>query len=180
MKHKMILFFLMMMLLVTCAGCGSRSKPEAFQPEQSQPEQSQPEQQPEQQQPETQNGETDKNSSEDVNPANGEELFTISKAQGSVTDFFDGGCKITPTQYDGDVAYEAAPGYENEDDCITISYNGDCVFQIAYVNIQTGTATYETANAEDIKKQTSLIICGDYDNDNVLHATRIFIYRSVR
>ncbi len=145
-----------------------------------------------------------------TNPKSGEELFAISKVSGSVIDFFDSGCKIMPTHFEEEIAYEAAPGCEDEEDSITISYDNNCVFQIAYANVQTGVIKYEAAKEEDIKKQTRLIVCGDYrnaqdsnkdtnkdtnknnsiDNDNgnndnkntenILYAKRVFIYRNVR
>ena len=34
-----------------------------------------------------------------------------------------------------------------------------------------------SATVGDVKKQTTLIICGEYDSDNVLHADRVFLYR---
>lgn len=115
------------------------------------------------------------------NPATGAGIFEISKISGTVTEFFADGCKITPTKYSGDnEAYEAAAGYEDEQDLVSIVYDTDCTFQVAHISMTTGKATYDDANMDDVKKQTPLIICGEYDEDNILHASRVFIYRSER
>lgn len=111
------------------------------------------------------------------NPTSGGELFIISKASGTVLEFTDTGCTLTPTVTDGDVAYQAAPGYEDQMESTNISYSDGCTFQIAYINSQTGAVTYEDASVENVKKQSNLIVCGDYDSNGVLNADRIFIYR---
>lgn len=111
------------------------------------------------------------------NPASGDDLFAISKVSGTVLDFTDTGCTLTPTVTDGDIAYQAAPGYEDQVDSTSISYSDGCTFQIAYINSQTGAVTYEDASVENVKKQSNLIVCGDYDSNGVLNADRIFIYR---
>lgn len=160
MKHKFILLFTAIAFLTACAGCGNQAANEPYS--------------------QTQDQDSNKNISggpENVNPANGGELFKIGKLTGSVTDISDNGCKITPTHIEGNVAYGAAPGYENPEELISITYSEDCIFQIAYMDIQAGTVTYDPATVNDVKKQTSLVICGEYDRNNVLHANRIFIYR---
>lgn len=111
------------------------------------------------------------------NPGSGGELFIISKASGTVLEFTDTGCTLTLTVTDGDVAYQAAPGYEDQMEFVNISYSDGCTFQIAYINSQTGAVTYEDASVENVKQQSNLIVCGDYDSNGVLNADRIFIYR---
>ena len=78
---------------------------------------------------------------------------------------------------EGDVAAMPAPGYEDNWEQVSVVYDSGCTFQYAYSNPQTGEIRYETATADDVKKQTTVIICGEYDSDNVLHADRIFLYR---
>lgn len=174
MKHRTILIFTTMLLMATCVGCGEQPRSENFSQVQQQTQQAQQEQ--------NVNLPSDNvsNNSEYENPETGDGLFEICKLSGTVVEFSEIGCKITPTHYEDNLAYEAAPGHENQNDLITVTYSKDCTYQIANVNIQTGKVTYEAASINDLKKQTRLIICGDYDSDNVLYATRIFIYRSMR
>lgn len=111
------------------------------------------------------------------NPASGDELFAISKLNGTVSAFTEDGCTVAPTHEEGDVAAMPAPGYEDNWEQVSVSYDSGCTFQYAYSNPQTGEVRYETATLGDAKKQTTLIICGEYDSDNVLHADRVFLYR---
>lgn len=174
MKHKIL--FTAILLAAACVSCGTQPQNKEL-----------PQKTPVQAEENLPNEETnDSNIDADLaekeelkNPANGDELFAISTLTGTVTEFSENGCTLTPTYSDENVASEAAPGYENQMELISIIYNEDCVFRIAYVNIQSGTVSYETASAADVKKQTRLVICGEYDNENVLHASRIFIYRKM-
>lgn len=111
------------------------------------------------------------------NPASGDELFAISKLNGTVSAFTEDGCTVAPTHEEGDVAAMPAPGYEDNWEQVSVVYDSDCTFQYAYSNPRTGEVRYETATVGDVKKQTTLIICGEYDSDNVLHADQVFLYR---
>lgn len=170
MKHKIILFLAAMLLAATCVGCGNQPHNDDILLDHQEQDTNLPSVKVPETNPSVKNVE---------NPATGDGLFEISKANGTVVEFSDTGCKITPTHYDGNVAYEAAPGYEDQDESISVLYSQDCVFQIAYVNIQTGEVTYENATLGDVKKQTRIVICGEYDDSNVIHATHVFVYRQM-
>lgn len=170
MKHKIILFLAAMLLAATCVGCGNQPHNDDILLDHQEQDTNLPSVKVPETNPSVENVE---------NPATGDGLFEISKANGTVVEFSDTGCKITPTHYDGNVAYEAAPGYEDQDESISVLYSQDCVFQIAYVNIQTGEVTYENATPGDVKKQTRIVICGEYDDSNVIHATHVFVYRQM-
>lgn len=111
------------------------------------------------------------------NPASGDELFAISKLNGTVSTFTEDGCTVAPIHEEGDVAAMPAPGYEDNWEQVSVVYDSGCTFQYAYANPQTGEIRYEAASVGDVKKQTTLIICGEYDSDNVLHADQVFFYR---
>ncbi len=114
----------------------------------------------------------------DGKPSEADELFELSNLEGTVTEFSEDGCKLSPTIESGDEeAYQAAPGYE--DTFVSVIYNPDCTFQIANLSIQTSAVTYEPAAVKDVKKQTSLILCGEYDENEVFHASRVYIYRYI-
>lgn len=170
MKHKIILFLAAMLLAATCVGCGNQPHNDDILLDHQEQDTNLPSVKVPETNPSVENVE---------NPATGDGLFEISKANGTVVEFSDTGCKITPTHYDGNVAYEATPGYEDQDESISVLYSQDCVFQIAYVNIQTGEVTYENATLGDVKKQTRIVICGEYDDSNVIHATHVFVYRQM-
>ena len=182
MKHKIILFLAAMLLAATCVGCGNQPHNDDILLDHQEQDTNLPSVKVPETNPSVENVE---------NPATGDGLFEISKANGTVVEFSDTGCKITPTHYDGNVAwgssFVAGPQGElhyrasdlEEDESISVLYSQDCVFQIAYVNIQTGEVTYENATLGDVKKQTRIVICGEYDDSNVIHATHVFVYRQM-
>ena len=161
MKHKMILLFATMILVLACAGCGQAAGDNESQPGTG---------------GDPTYGNDGFQTEDDENPSDSNKLFEISKLSGTVYEFTETGCTISPTKEGGEgEAIQDAPGYE--DTFVSVVYDSDCTFWIAHVDIQTATATYETAAVENVKKQTSLIICGEYDENDVLHASRVFIYR---
>lgn len=177
MKHKMILLFVTMILVLACAGCGQQTQKESLTvplPVNGQDTGNNESPSGTDGNPAYRNNEAQPNA--DKNPSNADELFEISNLSGTVYEFTETGCTISPTKEGSEgEAIQAAPGYE--DTFVSVVYDSDCAFWIAHVDIQTATATYESATAEDVKKQTSLIICGDYDENDVLHASRVFIHR---
>lgn len=172
MKHKIISIILVILLIMACAGCGKQPEQMKFLDEPT----------VQQSAPGEDKSVHDEETQADAlveNPANGEDLFESSNLSGTVIELLNNGCKITPTVTDDNVACEAAPGYEDQQENTTVVFGDDCIFQIAYVNVQTGSVSYEDASENDVKNQTRLLICGEYDSDGVLHADRVFIYRSM-
>nr|WP_319489262.1 hypothetical protein [uncultured Caproiciproducens sp.] len=167
MKRKIFLAFITLYLLMSCVGCRNQTQHEDMPAES----------------PAQSYSETDKSMSNKpvddlhVNPQNGDKLFEISKLNGTVTEFSNNGCKISPIISKGNEACQAAPGHENQQKQITVTYDEGCSFQIAYANLQTGKITYDDADVNNVKKQTELLICGEYDSDNTLSASHVFIYR---
>ncbi|MCI8550398.1 MAG: hypothetical protein HFI68_07415 [Lachnospiraceae bacterium] len=121
-------------------------------------------------------GET-KGETEEETPAEADLLWRGAGLSGSVMEFSDGGCSISPTKSEGDLAWSAAEGHESEGEIVQVLYSEDCVFRIANVDIITAKASYEPASREDVKKQTSVILYGDYDGDGKFRASRVYIYR---
>lgn len=107
----------------------------------------------------------------------GGEMIAASDLQGSVTEFSDNGCTITPvtSSNDGKSAEEAADGYEDEAEKINIKYGDNCIFQRAVISIATGKATVSEAAKADIKKKTSLLLYGNFDDTNNFTATKAVI-----
>jgi len=110
------------------------------------------------------------------NPKNSEDLFGSCKLNGVVREFSNYGCNITPITNIDNVSYSSAPGHEDEFEQVNVSYKENCLFQMAYANLQSEKISYGNASVDDIKKDSELIICGEYDENNTFKADRIFIY----
>ena len=123
------------------------------------------------------NNTPDGNDSNAVGSMDGDELIAASDLQGSVTEFSDNGCTITPvtSSNDGKSAEEAADGYEDEAEKINIKYGDNCIFQRAVMSIATGKAAVSEAAKADIKKKTSLLLYGNFDDTENFTATKVMI-----
>ncbi len=104
-------------------------------------------------------------------------LWQRAGMSGTVMEFTEEGCSISLTESEGNLAWGAAEGYESEEEISQVLYSEDCVFWIANVDIITAKASYESASREDVKKQTSVILYGDYDGEGQFKASRVYIYR---
>lgn len=112
-------------------------------------------------------------------PASGPAGFDA-KVQGSVVEVCDGFCVLTPTETDASddqVAYGAAPGYEDPEKNITVHYQAGCVIQIAEINAAAGEENLADASISDIQQQASLIVCGEWAGERELNAAAIRIVR---
>ena len=122
------------------------------------------------------NNTPDGDGSNAVGSMDGDELITASDLQGSVTEFSDNGCTITPATSSNDgEAVIAADGYEDEAEKINIKYGDNCIFQRAVMSIATGKATVSEAAKADIKKKTSLLLYGNFDDTKNFTATKAVI-----
>ena len=104
-------------------------------------------------------------------------LYASAVITGSVVDFSDGGCTVSAavTEDDGKTGVVAAPGYESEDTNVVVTYQEGCVVQIATIYTSTGTAELEQASVADIKKQSSVIIYGSFEDTHHVTATKVII-----
>lgn len=166
MNHKITALLTAALVVMACTGCGRPSREKTIPQERQTEAYSEPGQTQEQPPQETEASE---------NPASYEKLLENSTFSGVVTEVWETGCNLTPIHSEGNVAYSAVPGYETE--WITVFYQDACTFQIANVNVQTGAVTYKEASIQEIGKQQSLLICGEYDSGNVLQAENVFICR---
>ena len=121
----------------------------------------------------------DGNDSNAVGSTDGDKLIAAADLQGSVTEFSDNGCTITPTTSSNDgkakIAEEAADGFEDEAEKINIKYGDNCIFQRAVMSIATGKATVSEAAKAEIKKKTSLLLYGNFDDTKNFTATKVII-----
>ena len=118
----------------------------------------------------------DEDNSNAVGSMDADEMIAASDLQGSVTGFSDNGCTITPvtSSNDGEAAI-AADGCEDEAEKINIKYGDNCIFQRAVMSIATGKATVSEAAKADIKKKTSLLLYGNFDDTKNFTATKAVI-----
>lgn len=125
------------------------------------------------------NNTPDGNDSSAVGRTDGDKIIAASDLQGSVTEFSDNGCTITPVTSSNDgkakIAEEAADGYEDEAEKINIKYEDNCIFQRAVMSIRTGKATVNEAAKTDIKKKTSLLLYGNFDDTENFTAAKVVI-----
>lgn len=96
---------------------------------------------------------------------------------GHVVEFAEDGCTISPleTSADGNEAFAAAPGFEDPEKNINIHYQEGCIFQAVKINALTGAKKFSDAEISDIKKQTSLIIYGEWADTHSLKAEKVYI-----
>lgn len=118
----------------------------------------------------------DEDNSNAVGSMDADEMIAASDLQGSVTGFSDNGCTITPvtSSNDGEAAI-AADGCEDEAEKINIKYGDNCIFQRAVMSIATGKTTVSEAAKADIKKKTSLLLYGSFDDTENFTATKAVI-----
>lgn len=118
----------------------------------------------------------DGNDSNAVGSMDGDELIAASDLQGNVTEFSDNGCTINSVTSDNNgEAVIAADGYEDEGAKVTIKYGDNCIFQRAVMSIETGKATVSEAAKADIKKKTSLLLYGNFDDTENFTAAKVVI-----
>ena len=98
---------------------------------------------------------------------------------GGVVEFTDSGCSLTPQLTEeadtGEVAYQAAPGAENEADNVLITYQEDCIFQRAIINAATGEAVITDITKAEVKKQSQVTAFGDMTTEKQVSASKIII-----
>ena len=104
-------------------------------------------------------------------------LYASAAMRGFVVEFSDGSCTVSAvvTEDDGKTGVVAASGYESEDTNVTVTYEEGCVVQIATIYTSTGTAELEQASVADIKKQSSVIIYGSFEDTHHVTATKVII-----
>jgi hypothetical protein len=120
---------------------------------------------------------SDGNDSDAAEVVDGGELLAASDLQGSVIEFSDNGCTINPVTNsdDGSTAVIEAEGYEDEGAKVTIKYGDNCTFQKAVISIATGEATVTEVDKTDIKKKTSLVLYGTFEDKETFTATKAVI-----
>lgn len=117
------------------------------------------------------------------NGKSSQELFSNAKIQGSVVEFSDSELSLsmattTTDENGGEVMEEAAPGMENEDEMIHVTYGENMSVRILTMNRASQTQiSLEDADKGSIKKQTSVLIFGNCQDTYHWTADEIVIVR---
>ncbi len=109
--------------------------------------------------------------------------FEGADLNGRVLEFSDTGFTITPvyTEVFADGtrgSWEAAPGKENAEDNIYVTYTEDTVFEVVYfsVNLQ-DVSSREDADKSSIKKQTLVYVFGSSEDEKIWTADKVIIQK---
>ncbi|HIT89640.1 MAG TPA: hypothetical protein IAC41_04380 [Candidatus Merdenecus merdavium] len=107
------------------------------------------------------------------------DIFDSSDLQGTVLEFTDSGCTISPQAYEGDnLAYEAAEGVEDDAEKVLVLYTDDVKFHLAVANAaQQAVESVESAKKSDLKKQSEVYLFGSYQEDNTFLATKVVVVK---
>lgn len=111
------------------------------------------------------------------------EFYDGANLSGRVVEFSDEGFQITPSTLivneDGSMEGGiAAPGYESEEDNITITYQEDTEFQIVYFSMASQTeVSREDTDKSSIRKETNVDIFGTCQEDKHWIADKVVITR---
>lgn len=121
-----------------------------------------------------QNQETQETDSVSMN-----DLLDEAILNGSVTQFSDGIFKVLPEieKDGGQVVMQAASGYEDTMEQITVRYDENCQFQIAQMDAATGIVQLTQSSASEVKKQTNIAVFGEKQDSGEIWATKILITR---
>lgn len=102
--------------------------------------------------------------------------------QGSVVEFSESGFELSAAEVikeeDGMVMAEAAPGSENKEDLISITYASDVTFEIVTMDKASLTEICrEETDRQGIKKQTSVLVFGSCQDTYHWTADKVIIMR---
>ncbi len=109
--------------------------------------------------------------------------FEGADLNGRVLEFSDTGFKMTPIYTevfeDGTRnSWEAAPGYESEEDNIYVTYTEDTVFEVVYFNMSLqDVSSREDADKSSVKKQTVVYVFGSSEDGKNWIADKVLIQR---
>lgn len=108
------------------------------------------------------------------------EFLEGAKLQGTVVEFSETGFTLSPasTEADGKVLTEAAPGSENDENNVQITYTDNTVFQIInYSKDSLSELSREDTDKESVKKQSSVAVFGSCQDTYNWTADKILIIR---
>lgn len=102
--------------------------------------------------------------------------------QGSVVEFSDSGFKMSVAKNikvdGGELMVQAAPGAENEEDLVTITYASDVTFEIITMDSSSLTEiSREDTDKQSVKKQSDVLVFGSCQDTYNWIADKVIIMR---
>ena len=110
----------------------------------------------------------------------GNDILESANLIGDVLEFTEDGCLLKQAkEIDGGAGLQMeAPGMENKDNAVSVTYNPDCEFVIATLSKPSGSVTnVTTGSISDVKKQSSVYLYGEFADTNHFNATKVVIAR---
>lgn len=125
----------------------------------------------------TANTDTSEETTKDSSENEKNDLLNSADMRGNVLEFTDTGCSIKQAKEadNGASLKIEADGAENKDTAITVTYNTDCEFVIATVNVQSGVTNVTTGARSDVKKQSEVYFYGEFADTHHFNATKVVI-----
>lgn len=110
------------------------------------------------------------------------DFYAGADLQGSVVEFSDGGFELSAAEVikedEGSAMVQAAPGAENEEDLVTITYSSDVTFEIITMDSASLTEiSREDTDKQSIKKQTNVLVFGSCQDTYHWTADKVVIMR---
>lgn len=179
---------LILLALLCLGGCGPKARPQGAAPsfqegDKDVPASTAPAKLPEQGSP-TQEPVIAQKPTVPLRPDSYGTLLDGSILSGAVMDFTENGCSlsegITQEYENGFSSYSVIVDPEaaaREGLLKAIAYQPDCVFLYVYVNATTGSIRYEDAIRENVKKNTSLVVYGEANEEGTVRASRVYLER---
>lgn len=119
----------------------------------------------------------------DQNTSGDGKFYDGSDLAGSVVEFSDEGFSLSPATAEhaeggGEIMTQAAPGSENEEDNVQITYTDQTVFRIVNLSMDSQSEiSREDTDKESVKKQSSVCIFGSCQDTCHWTADKILILR---
>ena len=110
----------------------------------------------------------------------GNDILESANLRGSVLEFTDNGCLVNQAKdIEGGAGIKIeAPGMENKDNAVSVTYNPDCEFVVATLNKQLGSVTnITTGSISDVKKQSDVYLYGEFADTLHFNATKVVVAR---
>ena len=110
------------------------------------------------------------------------EFYAGADLQGSVVEFSDSGFKMSVAKNikvdGGELMVQAAPGAENEEDLVTITYASDVTFEIITMDSTSLTEiSREDTDKQSVKKQSDVLVFGSCQDTYNWIADKVIIMR---
>ena len=98
------------------------------------------------------NSNTNEENANDSSENKENDILESANLIGSVLEFTDNGCSVSQAkEIEGGAGIKSeAPGLENKDNAVSVTYNPDCEFVIATVNAQSGVRNVTTGSISDV------------------------------